>query len=225
MIKNNYEHICIVTSAIGSPLGIVPLDDRYKQTLHSIDTIRNKIPNCCIVLNDVSLNECNDYREHVKSLVDVFLDSNGNQAIVDYSRQGLKSHADLLLVRYSLQFVIDYLDLTTINRIFKLSARHSITEEFDIKDYEGTEGKYVFKNPVQSWISPDMKLYEARLFSFHKSLIPDYVSKFPNMFNSCDGRFDLEHTYYKWLDQKDVICFDNIWVEGIVAPDAHYQKD
>lgn len=225
MIKNNYEHICIVTSAIGSTLGIVPLEDRFKQTLHSIDTIRNKIPNCCIVLNDVSVQSVPDYINEVKPLVDVFLDSSNHQYIKDFSIKGLKSHADLLLVRESLEFIINFIDLTTINRIFKLSGRHSITEEFDIKEYEGTEGKYVFKKPVQSWISPDMKIYESRLFSFHKSLIPDYVEKFPNMFNSCDGQFDLEHTYYKWLNPNDVVCFDNIWVEGIVAPDAHYQKD
>lgn len=224
-IKNNYDHICIITSALGSPLGVVPLQTRFEQTIHSIETVRNKIPNCCIILSDVSVHPCSAEKEVLRGLVDVFLDYSQSPDLINFSNSGLKSHGDLLTVRMTMDFITQYIDLTNINRIFKLSGRHNITEEFDIRDYDNTEGKYVFKKPVKSWISPDLLLYEARLFSLHKTNLDDYISKWQNMINSCDGRFDLEHTYYKWLDQNDVIEVDNIWVEGYVAADGHYQKD
>jgi hypothetical protein len=51
------------------------------------------------------------------------------------------------------------------------------------------------------------------------------LGKFNNFFNSCDGTFDIEHAYYKYLDKDDVVEFNDIWVEGIVALHGRYQKD
>jgi hypothetical protein len=220
------KHICIITSALSPAVGVIPLEDRFMQTLHSIKTVRDKIPKCRIILNDISVRPCDEWKNEIRELVDIFIDSSNNNTILDLSRRGYKSHGELLLFYNALEYIKQNFDLSQYERIFKLSGRHNITDEFNINDYdESTVGKYVFKNSVQSWISPELRIYETRLWSMHKLNLEDYLSKFQQIFASCDGRYDIEHAYYKFLDKKDVKEFDNIWVEGKVALHGRYQKD
>jgi len=220
------KNICIITSALYPRVGVIPIHDRYTQTIHSIKTVREKIPNCTIVLNDISVFDADEYKKEIAKLVDVFIDSCDNKDIFDLSNLGYKSHAELLLFRGALEYITNNINLSEYNRIFKLSGRHNITEEFNFDEYdEKTIGKYVFKKSVQSWISPELRIYETRLWSMHKNNINDYFSKFKNFFELCDGRFDIEHAYYRFLDKENVVEFDNIWVEGKVALHGKYQKD
>jgi hypothetical protein len=169
---------------------------------------------------------CDEWKKKIKELVDIFIDSSNNSTIMELSRRGYKSHGELLLFCSTLEYIKQNIDLTDYVRIFKLSGRHNITEEFNIGEYDvSTIGKYVFKNSVQSWISPELRIYETRLWSMHKLNLDDYLSKFQQIFESCDGRYDIEHAYYKFLDKSDVVEFDNIWVEGKVALHGRYQKD
>jgi len=220
------KNICIITSAINPRVGVVPVQDRFAQTIHSIKTVRDKIPDCTIILNDISVIDASQYKEQITKLVDIFIDSYTDRTIYQLSNLGYKSHAELLLYRGALDYIKNNIDLTDYNRIFKLSGRHNITEEFNFEEYdEKTVGKYVFKKSVQSWISPELRIYETRLWSMHKNNIDDYLSKFKDFFESCDGRYDIEHAYYKYLNKDDVVEFENIWVEGIVALHGRYQKD
>ena len=219
-----YKHACIISSSIGSHIGHVAIDDRFAQTLHSIETVRNKIKNCCIILVDNSLLEVDHYKEIVKQRVDYFVDVCQDPFILQYNKAGLKSHCCLMLFKIGLNVLLNNVDMTNIDRVFKLSGRHNITEEFDVSIHENAVGKCVFKKPVDSWISPELKLYESRLFSLHKSNIDFYIQNFQNMFNDCDGTFDIEHAYYRYLNTITHEV-DNIWVEGIVAGNGKYQKD
>lgn len=222
----NMNNICIITSALHPRIGVIPFKDRYIQTIHSIKTVRNKIPNCTIVLNDISIFDAGQEKQEISKLVDVFIDSYNDKTIYNLSNLGYKSHAELVLYKSSLDYIVKNIDLSNYNRIFKLSGRHNITDEFDFSEYdEKTVGKYVFKKSVQSWISPELRIYETRLWSMHVNNIDDYLSKFKSFFDSCDGKFDIEHAYYKYLNKNDVIEFDNIWVEGLVALHGRYQKD
>ena len=219
-----YEHACIISSSIGSHLGHVAIEDRFNQTLHSIQTVRDKIKNCCVILVDNSLLQVDDYKQAVKEKVDFFIDVCEDPFIAQYNKAGLKSHCCLMLFRIGLDILLNNVEMKNINRVFKLSGRHNITDEFDISEHTDAIGKCVFKKPVNSWISPELKLYESRFFSLHKSNIDFYIEKFQNMFNDCDGTFDIEHSYYRYL--KPITHeIDNIWVEGVVAGSGLYQKD
>ena len=126
------KQICIITSALSPSVGVIPLEDRFIQTIHSIRTVRNKIPNCTIILNDVSVYPCDEWKKEIRELVDIFIDSSNNNTIMELSRGGYKSHGELLLFRSSLDYIKKNIDLTQYDRIFKLSGRHNITEEFNI---------------------------------------------------------------------------------------------
>ena len=220
-----HRNITIITSALAPVTGIFSPEERTEQTKVSIKSVRDKIPGI-IVLVDVSLLPADELKRQIAPLVDVFLDASNDQNVTHLSRIGMQSRSEMLLFNGALDYIKKNFNLNEFDRIFKLSGRCNITEEFDINDYnESTKDKYVFKKSVQSWISSDMRLFETRLWSMSVSKVDDYLSRFQNFFNALDGRFDLEHTYYKYLDHKDVIEFDNIWVEGRIAPNGRYQKD
>lgn len=221
----NFEYIAIITSALHSSIGIFNLQERFAQTIISIDTIRKKIPNCFLIVSDISVNECKKEKDYISSVVDLFLDFSKDSLVSEVSKIGLKSHGEVLLFANTLNYINNNTNISNVKRIFKLSGRHNLTEEFDISAYSNIKNKYVFKKRVKSWINPDWYLYETRLWSMDKSNLDDYLSRVPNFYNSLDGEFDIEHAYYKFIDRQNVVEFDNICVEGRIAPNGKYQKD
>lgn len=218
-------NIVVITSCLAPTTGVFTPEERTTQTKVSIETAREQLPGCKIILTDVSLFPIPGLRKEIYDKVDIFLDGSKDDSIVNYSRAGHKSRGELLLFKSTLDFMVEN-KLDDCQRIFKLSGRHNITKEFTLDEYgEETKNKYVFKKAVKSWIDPTWRLYETRLWSLTPYNIPDYIQKFPYFFNSCDGRFDIEHAYYRYLNKNDVVEFDNIWVEGCIAPNGRYQKD
>lgn len=137
----------------------------------------------------------------------------------------MKSHGELLLFKHALHFILEKYDFSLINRIFKIGGRVKLSNNFNFAQYDNTDNKYVFKTPVQSWMSSELKLYETRIYSFHKNNIQDYLDKWEIVFNSCQGGFQVEHAYWKYLDQNQIIHFDNMFAECVVAATGQLAED
>ena len=222
------EYIVCIPSALSPSIGVVPLEDRLEQTLIGIETIRAKFPNVFIIMADCSVRPADEQRAVVVPKVDIFMDHSNNDINRQLSEAGLKSHSELIMFNSMFNWIKDNQQhFPNLKRIFKVGGRMKVSDEFDIKDYEGdnVKDKYVFKEPLNSWISPELMLYENRLWSLDISLLDDYLSKIQDMYNSFDGRFDIEHTYYKHLDLDKVVLFDNVWVEGIKSLNGTFLKD
>ena len=221
-------YIVIVTSSLHPGVGVIPLQDRVEQTVRGLEIIREKIPDCFIIVSDISIAPCDDAKRLVANKADMFIDFSGNQQNVELSKQGLRSHSELIMLKATFEWIKQELDLTNVKRIFKNSGRHTLTEEFNIKEYDNPEmiGKYVFKNSVDSWIKPgEWRLYEGRLWSMDATLIDHYLSVWQGMFNDCDSIVDIEHVYHRYLNPVNTIELPMIWVEGYVALNGKYQKD
>jgi len=228
MNLNEIEYIVCMPSALATPLGKVPLEDRLEQTLVGIDTIRAKFPNVFIIMADCSILPADEQREIVSKKVDLFMDHSNVEINRQLSQAGLKSHSELIMFNSMFSWIKENkAQFPNLKRIFKVGGRMMLSDEFDIKEYEGdnVKGKYVFKKPFISWISPDLMYYENRLWSLDISLLDDYLSKIQNMYNSFDGRFDIEHTYYKHLDRANVDVFDDVWDEGVIGYFGTYTND
>jgi hypothetical protein len=222
------EYIVCIPSALAPNTGAVSLEDRLDQTLIGIQSIRKKFPNVFIIMADCSVLPADEQREIVSRKVDIFIDHSNNDINRQLSESGLKSHSELIMFGSMFNWIKEYKRyFPNLKRIFKVGGRMKVSDEFDIKDYEGenVKDKYVFKKPLNSWISPELMLYENRLWSLDISLLDDYLSKIQDMYNSFDGRFDIEHTYYKHLDAANVELFDDVWVEGIMALYGTFVKD
>lgn len=219
------QNFVIIPSSIGTLHGSLSIHERYIQTIIGIKSIKEKIPNVVVVLSDSSIINIDDYKNELGNFVDHYLDFSSNQDNIFYSQHCMKSHGELLLFKNALSFILDNYEFNSINRIFKIGGRVKLSEEFNFSQYDNTENKYVFKTPQQSWINPEIKLYETRIYSFHRNNITDYINKWSTIFNSCEGAFQVEHSYWKHLNQNDIIHFDDMQAECIVAATGQLAKD
>lgn len=202
------SHLFIITSAINSFTSVIPIPERYKQTLKTIESIRNKVSDSIVVLAESSPQPVNqEMLESLHSLVDYMLVNSQIPDIVQLGLHGQKSPAEAYSTFVTLD-TIEKLNLTNVKRIFKLTGRGELTDEFHIEDYNSKNlfAKYVFKNRVDSWMSKDLQLVDTRIYSLCVSLIPEFKEIMKTIVNHSlkTGR-DLEHCVFELIDKEKLI--------------------
>ena len=205
----------IVTSAINSFRSVIQLEKRYEQTLETIDSIRNKVPDSIIVLAESSPDPVpQEMLDFLVTKVDYLLKNSDNHDIIQLGKCGQQSPAEAYSVFITLD-VIEKLNLPNIQRIFKVTGRGELTDDFHIEDYNDPNlmGKYVFKRRVDSWMSKDLQLVDTRIYSLCHSLISETKEMMRKMVNHCLGTGrDLEHCTFELMDksklmERDVMGF------------------
>jgi len=209
------SNLFIVTSALNSFRSVIPLETRYQQTLETLESIRNKVPDSIIVLAESSPDPVpNEMLYSLAPKVDYLLKNSENSDIIQLGKQGLQSPAEAYSLFVTLD-MIEELNLPNIERVFKLTGRGVLTDDFNIEDYNDPTlmGNYVFKRRVDSWMSKDLQLVDTRIFSFCHTLIPETKEMMRKMVNHClrTGR-DLEHCTFELMNisklkERDVMGF------------------
>ena len=207
-------HIFVITSTLKPKIGIIDNETRYSQTLNTIQSIRNKVKDAVILLVDSSPEPLEQEKiDNLKSKTDYFITLFNHALAVELANSGLKSQAECYIMIIALD-VIRNLALKDVNRVFKITGRAELTDNFHVEDYDNPEmqGKYVFKTPVTSWMTSQLKLVDTRLWSFDYPMLDETEKLIRQTYEECMSKpqFDLEHTYYRLLDksklfEKDVI--------------------
>jgi hypothetical protein len=206
-------NIFVITSILNPKIGLIDTQTRYTQTLKTIQSIKDRVPGSIIIMIDSSAHIEEEKVTTIKSQVNYFISLANHKFAQELNDKGLKSQGECYIMIIALD-VIRNLGLADIKRVFKITGRAELTDNFKIEDYDNPEmkGKYVFKTPVVSWMSQHLKLVDTRLWSFDYNLLDDVEGGLirPAYEETMQGRFDLEHTYYKLLPKdllfgKDVI--------------------
>lgn len=206
-------NIFIITSVLKPTIGIIPHDVRYQQTLDTIKSIKEKTKDSLIILLDSSTTPLDlETVQELKSKTDYFISLLNHKQAMELSSNGMKSPGEIYIMVTALD-IIKNLTLQNVNRVFKITGRGELTDRFNIEDYDNPEmkGKYVFKKSVVSWMHPDIKLVDTRLWSFDHSMLDEVDKMLRDSFPECiNTGWDLEHVYYKMIDkdklfEKDVI--------------------
>lgn len=130
---------------------------RFEQTLKTIECIREKVPNSYVVLFECSSKPIDEKQKEVlKEKADLFLEFY-NEPVLKQIYENLESRPELITYGKSLLETRGLLNTLSIikkhnlfsdsQRVFKLTGRYLLNEYFDIKDYESKflEEKYVIK--------------------------------------------------------------------------------
>jgi len=223
------KNLIIVTSALKSTVGVLSEEDRYKQTLLSLISLRKVFVDDIILFADGSPDEIEQEKiAEIAKLVNAIIPWNKDKEIQSFANRGMKSEAETAMLFKTLVAIKRDTGLARIlsqvKRVWKISARTFLHETFDPKEHEKHFGKYVFKKAVPSWLPPQYQrittdhLYITRLYSFCPSLIDDYIHYLTEIYQTIEKyNIDTEHAHYKTLDKKYVLEFDNIHCEGIMA--------
>jgi hypothetical protein len=221
------KQLFIVTSALNPQMGVINRDDRLKQTLDGLLSLREKCPEAIILLADGSPEkvEAEKY-EKMQALVDLVADFSGDKDISQFASSGRKSEAENVLMLKVLTLLKREQGmmrlLQSVSRIYKLSGRTDIDEGFDVNEHNHF-GKYVFKKRMPTWLQGERAevftdLLITRLFSFCPSLIDDYaILCRRNISVIMDTGVDTEHAHFFNVDPDKLIELDTIHCRGTVA--------
>lgn len=218
-----------ISSALSPSYGHFTFEERYSQTLQTIDSIRRKVPDSKILLADVSVKKFPDEKkEEIKKLVDYYIDLSEHSELMKLSVSQLKSHSETLMSMIVFKWIIDNLNDSECDRIFKITGRIILDDLFDIDEYVNLYGKYVFKKSVSTWMKVPYnnidRLYDTRLYSLCSSLKNTHLQVLQNLWN--DLRYvDLEHAIYGSIPKELVVEFERVHCKGRLASSGEWVVD
>ena len=239
------SNIVLLTSALYTNYGIYDPKERIQQTLETAQSAKKYIPGAVVVLVDNSkvdvLNEDSDEFNELLDTVDYYLDNCEDPDIelfhrtcdnYDIGKNAMEALGMTKALRHMLADEDMQKELKDCHRIFKLSGRYRVTDQFDIEkfDNENTKDKYVFKQSQPSWINPEdtgvNTLLQTRLWSFTPSLLEDTSEMYKNIIETMLKLFneqkyiDNEHAMSKFIPKDKLVELETVGLEGNIAPNG-----
>jgi hypothetical protein len=169
-------------------------EERFIQTLETIVSIRNKIPNPYIILFDNSIFINNDYFNVLKINVDKFInittDENLNYHTDKYK---YKAFSDISQQLSMYNTFLKFVDIKTIKNFFKLSGRYIINDSFNFNNYDNNDIIFKKNNNVI-----DRDYYYTCFYKLTPNIIHEYFYKLKIL-------FDKKHLYENNISDLEVI--------------------
>jgi hypothetical protein len=239
------KNIVLLTSAVYSNYGIYTPQQRIEQTLETAKSAKKYIPDAVLILIDnskvdVQNDESDEFNELI-DLVDYYID-NSDDADIQHFHNNVanydigKNSMECLGMFKALNHITNDADLmneiTSADRIFKLSGRYVVTDKFDYTKWsnDATKGKYVFKQAQASWIPQQDTgvdhLLQTRLWSFTPDLLMDTIKLFGDIINNMFALFnqqkyiDVEHSMAKFLPKDKLVELETVGLKGNIAPNG-----
>lgn len=227
-------NIFLVTSTMYPYHGSLSFDERYNQTIESFDSIRRQVKDAIIIFSDSSVYPIEEERkEIIRSKVDEYINFSGDTNLTEINRLGLKSHGELYLLYMTISYLKTKYNFSELKgRMFKFGARCYLTDKFDINDYNDTNGKFVFKKRLNSWMNKDIQdkfksthILETRLYSWCFSLIDEYLNVLRQANNILQLGLDTEHAHFLTIDKNKLLEFDTLNCNCVIAADREVKYD
>jgi len=227
-----------ITSAINAKFSLYDPTERLEQTLETIASVRARIPNAVICLTDCSQPGISDeVKAQLTQNVDHFMDFSTDENVVWIHdnieiQDVVKNLTELAVVHSFFETAQEEGWFDGCERIFKVSGRYTLTEQFNTANYENdiVGDKYVVSKRMLSQFVPGVtgvdQQHMLRVYSFGGSRIAEFILLLEDMIEhmqdrvNAGGYIDIEHLWYKFLPKSDVIEFDRTGVKGLVAPNG-----
>jgi hypothetical protein len=227
-----------ITSAINAKFSIYNPEERLAQTLETIASVRERIPNAVICLTDCSQpGISNEVIEKLTEHVDHYIDFSADENVIWIHdniqvQDVVKNLTELSVVHSFFKLAQEEGYFDGCDRIFKISGRYTLTEKFDTADYENdiVGDKYVVSKRMLSQFVPGItgvdQQHMLRVYSFGSNRIAEFILLLEDMVECMQDRvnnggyIDIEHLWYKFLPKSDVVEFDRTGVKGLVAPNG-----
>ena len=185
LFMNEQKNIVLVNSKIivsdkpfsySNYRSIYSTDERFKQTLETIASIRKNIPSCYIVLIDNSklednIKEC--LNKKVDKLINITDDDNLNYYTDDCV---YKAFGDISQQIKFFDVFLKNVNFNKIKNLFKISGRYLINDEFDYSLYDNNYS-IIKKNKL----IVDKDYYFTCFYKLNKDIILNYFNELKNI--------------------------------------------
>lgn len=230
----------LITSAANAKFSVYSPDERVEQTIKTVQSVREKIPNAIICMTDCGIPGIEgDLRQQLVDSVDRFIDlskdTNVNWIAKNIAHQDtVKNLTELVVVGKFFKLAKEKGWFNDCERIFKVSGRYWLTDRFDITRYEqeDAKGKYVVSKKMLSQfpfeLTEQSLQYMLRVYSFDINLLDDFIEKLnimtKHMQDRCNsGKYiDIEHLFCKFLPKNKTLEIARTGVAGNVAPNGSF---
>lgn len=220
---DNSKKLFIISSSINTKYGKYDTGTRFQQTLNTIKSVKDKAPGCKILIFELSIDKLS--QEQINQLnVDYYIDNLDIPDLVDIYNIGSEGVVKNISEVYAMNKLLVYMKENDFHnkftRIFKLSGRYEISNNFNMAVYDDLDECYTF-NAVHSH-----KYYNTRLYSFSTSLLDNYIETFKNVMIDINnmryngGYIDIEHSLYKNINPDLCVLLPYVGVTGYQASDA-----
>jgi hypothetical protein len=153
-------------------------EERFNQTLATIDSVRQYIPNSFIILFDNSSFpdvECNI----LNSKVDVFINNQSDRTIYNYTNvKMVKLYGELAQTAYVVRYIRENLRYMNIQNFFKISGRYLINSTFNYSQYENGVNMFKKNEAVM-----DRDYYYTSFYKIGRDFLNEYFDVIASMYN------------------------------------------
>jgi len=230
----------LITSAVNAKFSKYTPEERLVQTLETIESVKKYIPDAVICMTDCSVPGVDDEMKKVlSSKVDHFINLSKDPT-VNYIQTNIQ-HQDTVKNLTELVVVSKFFKLAKekkwfdgCDRIFKVSGRYWLTDNFDISRYEQEDAKdkYVVSKRMLSQfpksVTDQTLQYMLRVYSLDTALMDDFSALLTTMTKHMQDRvnnggyIDIEHLFCKFLPEDKTLEIARTGVAGNIAPNGAY---
>jgi len=223
----------IVSSAIHTKFGVYNSEERLDQLIRTCESIRERTM-CDIVVVDggekfITQEEQMRLEPHVNRFFS-YCDADLTKQLHKLNVQDVVKNV-IEVFMFGAFFHSEVAKIKNYRRVFKMSGRYTLTNEFDYNFHMQQTGKIAIRGPYTSQFTKEITggvifQYMSRLWSFDADLteymIEVYKHMLRNMIDTVNGGgyIDIEHSLFKFLDPNIVVNPKKIGVIGNLAPNG-----
>ena len=238
----------LISSALHTKHGIFSAEQRLSQTILTLESIKDKIPNARILIIESSAEASitEDETKTLEPLVEGILNFNPDQQVQEIYQTGgdnwdiVKNITELTVYGKALDFIVRQQPqiLDDVSRVFKLSGRYILNNDFDLQKHLAPEAqdKYIFATRRISQfpaIVTDGLTHQffSRLWSWPVQKTALVFFRYNVMLEHAIGLLgqkkygDIEHLLFKYFSGPYVKELTTIGVEGQIGPNGAQVKD
>lgn len=223
--------VFLVSSAIHSKHGVFKTKERLDQTINTCRSIKERTNADVFVLDGGYQFITDEEKNQLEKHIDMFVSYSNVEQIQSIQKERnwdiVKNMIEILMygmffTQYKQKLIDNY------DRVFKISGRYSLNDDFDLDFHLDKKNKIVLRGPYTTQFNAQITggvvlQYMSRLWSFDSSLtsyILDVYQRMPehmvNRLNS-GGYIDIEHMLYHFIDPKLIVNPKSIGIQGCLG--------
>ena len=232
----------MLTSAVNSRFGVYTPEQRLQQTLDTVASVKQHVPDAkIIIVEQTGVTLTTEQQAILEANCDILVDQTQNPALVEIYNSTdnwdiVKSTSEVLGFGAAMSELLDSGKLADVDRMFKLSGRYLLSDNFNIKQFDDLPGRIIVAKRRQSQFplhitNGQTEQYMSRLWSWPANVTDRMIEMYNEGFLyqaqllAAGGYCDIEHMLFKFLPQDLVTEVDVIGVKGNIAPNGVAVED
>jgi hypothetical protein len=217
------KNIIIITSVINTvdselsyyyKRSVFSIEERYKQTLKSIISIKNKIPNSEILFCECSdLSDYNSIEKDIAKNVNYYFNFFGNESIKSNVNSKLKGYGEASILLEGINKLLSM--KKNYKNIFKLSGRYYLNDKFNYEMFNNS--KNIFTNWDNNYTS-----YCTIFYKINGNDIIVFKNSITDSLEDLKDNVSIEECIYKNFNSNiSINIVDKVNISGLLATEGY----